>query len=206
MGTMTGVRDDPHSSPGPGPEAATGSLPGAGPPRSPAQRGRIPTEQGRAIAQMYVAGAPLTMIAAVFGRTPHGIQAALDGHLAPVVEEVRGRVMREVACHQFEMMAMLPLARSVVQGGLASADERTRLDTARWLIDAQVPKPITRTEQDLRISGHVNHDVSGVLEQIGSHLAALRSANTGRDLLARVKTGAEALPRLLIPAPTDDAA
>jgi len=164
-------------------------------------------ETGNSIARMYVSGAPLSMIASTFGRSVSGIKLAIETHLAPTIEEVRGQVMREVAMHQFEMLAMLPLCRSVVQGGLSSADERTRLDTARWVIEATVPKPVSRSESDIRLTGNVNHDVSGVLEQIGTSLAAIRSANNGRDPLARVKTGADALPRLMIPpSPTDDAA
>jgi len=186
-----------------------GSLPAVEPRAPRAHPGKLSPEQGQAVARMYVNGASLGAIASALGRTPHGIRSALDTYLAPVVEQVRALVLRECAVHQFEMLGMLPQARAVIQGGLASADEPTRLNTARWLIEATVPKPVARSEAEIRLSGSVTHDVSGVLEQIGTHLAALRAANVGRNPLARVRSGLDALPRLPAPSssePEGDAA
>jgi len=184
------------------PATEVGSLPAVEPRAPRAHPGKLSPEQGQAVARMYVNGASLGAIASALGRTSHGIRSALDSYLAPVVEQVRALVLRECAVHQFEMLAMLPQARACIQGGLASADEPTRLNTARWLIEATVPKPVARSEAEIRLSGSVSHDVSGVLEQIGTHLAALRAANVGRNPLARVRSGLDALPRL--PAPTSE--
>lgn len=160
-----------------------------------------------AIARMVVMGAPVSTIASVVGRSPSTLYAAMQsGPLAEKIESVRGEVIRQTATHYFELLAMLPFARVAIQGGLASQDERCRLETAKWLHTTVVPAPSTRSEVDLRVSGALNHDVTGILEQIGLRLGEIRAANAGRDPLARVRTGPEALPRVALPAMSDDAA
>lgn len=185
------------------------SLPDAGslaPPDPRLGAHRMSEATRDAIARMIVMGAPVSTIAATTGRTSSTIYAAMQsGPLAEKIEQVRGEVIRQTATHYFELLSMLPSARVAIQGGLASQDERCRLETAKWLHTTVVPTPTARQEVDLRVSGGLNHDVTGVLEQIGTALATIRQANVGRDPLARVRTGPEALPRVAL-LPTGDPA
>ena len=190
-----------------GPAQADASPVAAGPPL-PRTRQPMSDATRDAIARMIVMGAPVSTVAAVTGRRADTIHAALQsGPLAERVEYYSGEVIRQIATHKFELMAMLPQARVAIQGGLASQDERCRLETSKWLHEVCVPKPVARAEMDVRLSGGMTHDVSGVLEKIGTSLTAIRELNAGRDPLARVRTGPEALPRVaLLPSPEGDAA
>jgi len=153
---------------------------------------------------MYVSGVPLTTIAAVVGRAPSALYNAIHGDLAGKVEEMRGLVLRETASHYFEMLSMLPQARVAIQGGIISADEQTRLTTARWLIETVVPKPPARQEH--HHSGSLAVDLSGILTDINSKMATLVEANPGgrEAALARVRTGPAALHHPTTPTVLDE--
>jgi len=160
---------------------------------------------------MLVAGHPVTTIAAAVGRTPGAVRAALDGELAPKVEEVRALVYRETAVHFFEMLALMPQARLAIQQGLLSVDEKLRLDTAWRLLEATIPKPAQRQEH--HHSGSLAVDLSGILTSINEKAGELLEANPGgrTAALARVRTGPDALPRPVLAAlesgePTPDTA
>ena len=179
------------------PHPVTGLTPERAPSPNPAPRGPMSEATMDAVARMHVAGATSRMIGGAVGRSPESIRSALEGSLAGKVEEVRGLVIRETATHYFEMMAMLPQVRAVLQGGLVSPglEERVRISLAQWFHETLVPRPAQRQEHDVHLSGGVDHNVTGLLAQIGTDLAALREENLGVNPLARVRTGPEALLR-----------
>jgi hypothetical protein len=161
-----------------------------------------------ALARMHVAGATATMMSAATGRSPGSIRQFLDGPGADRVERIRGLVLRETATHYFEMMALLPQVRHVLQGGLTSPglEEKVRIELAKWFHETLVPRPAQRSEVSMHLTGSIEHDVSGVLAEIGRDLALLRAEQAGHDPLARVRIGDEALPRMALVEPGPDAA
>jgi flagellar biosynthesis component FlhA len=167
-------------------------------------RGAIAHHVLDTIARMMVSGAPYSLIAAATGLTVERVRnaAAVNQGLKERVEVVRAEVFRNLTAHHYELMGMLPEVRAAISSGLRSQDEPTKLATAKWLHEAVVPKPIQRTETDHFHTGNVQqqHDVSGVLVEVGKSLAALAQAQVGKaSYLERVKSGPDALPRVAAP-------
>lgn len=144
---------------------------------------------------MVVQGRPLNLIAMAVGRSPNAIRRMIGGSLAPKIEEVRALVLRETSAHWFEMLAMLPQARLNMQSALLSQDEQTRVSMSKWLHERIVPPPTQHHEVEQTI--HLGEGVTELLTAMNDRLADIARDNAGRDPLARVKTGADALPRVL---------
>lgn len=209
-----------HSSPAPG---HSGSLPGAGssraedgalgaspPPLTAYQLappvGSLSATQADAVARMVVQGRPLQLIAMAVGRSPESLRRMIAGSLRPKIDEVRAQVMREVSAHWFEMLAMLPQARQNMQSALLSPDESTRVAMSKWIHERIVPPPAAQQEVEHTI--HFGEEVAGLLAAMNDRLAEIQAANKGRDPLARVRSGPDALPRPVIvhPSSSDDTA
>lgn len=185
------------------PEGAHGpgsSLPQAGPPPASytalGPRGPLSEAQKDAVARLVVQGRPLNMIAMAVGRSPEAIRRMIDGSLKPKIEEVRAQVIRETSTHWFEMLAMLPQARQNMQSALLSADERVRVDMTKWVHQAIVPQPAQVHETEVNVN--LGEGAVQLLSEMNERLLELASANRGRDPLARVRTGPEALPRAVV--------
>lgn len=186
-------------------ELEADEAPGSANPRSPsdAPRGRPPGTVAlndmakNAIVRMHLNMVPIKTIAATFNRSPEAIRQMLAGPLAERLEEAQGTIARALATHQFELLEMLPEAARAFRQSLTGLDEKLRFEAAKWLHDAVVPKPTTRTELDIHHSGAVQHDVSGVLESVSKAVAELAATQTNLSstALARVRSGEDALPR-----------
>lgn len=193
-----------HPPSGP-PETVAASLPAGEPPSAgPLPRGSLSAAQADAVARMVVQGRPINTISMAVGRSPESLRRMIAGSLRPRIEQIRAEVMRETSAHWFEMLAMLPQARLNMQTALMSQDEKVRVDMSKWIHEAIVPRPAQHQEVEHTV--HLGDEVSGLLEAMNARLAAITSANAGRDPLARVKTGPEALPRAvtILPSPGGD--
>lgn len=179
---------------GAGDSSAPSQLPSAADLASP--RGPLSAAQADAVARMVVQGRPLNLIAMAVGRSPQSLRAMIAGSLRPKIDEVRALVIREVSAHWFEMLAMLPMARQNMNSALLSQDERTRVDMSKWVHERIVPPP--SQQQEVEHTVHFGEEVQSLLSAMNDRLADIQRANVGRDPLARVRTGPEALPRPVV--------
>jgi len=150
-----------------------------------------------AVARAAVLGHSMVAIGHMVGRDPDAIRHMLDTSLADHVERARAQLFKFTVSHQFEMIEMLEDARAGIRQGLSSADERTKIDTSKWLIENLVPKPTTKVEVDAHHTGSVTHDMTPLMEGMGASLAAIAAAREGKpDPLARVRPGSQAITRV----------
>jgi len=150
-----------------------------------------------AVARAAVLGHSMVAIGHMVGRDPDAIRHMLDTSLADHVERARAQLFKFTVSHQFEMIEMLEDARAGIRQGLSSADERTKIDTSKWLIENLVPKPTTKVEVDAHHTGSVTHDMTPLMEGMGVSLAAIAAAREGKpDPLARVRPGSQAITRV----------
>lgn len=164
--------------------------------------GPLSASQADAVARMVVQGRPLSLIAMAVGRSPEAIRRMIGGSLRPKIDEVRALVIRETSAHWFEMLAMLPQARANMQSALLSADEQTRVSMSKWLHERIVPAPVQ--QQEIEHTVHLGEDVAQLLGAMNERLAEIQTANAGRDPLARVRTGPDALRRTVTIVPSDE--
>lgn len=161
-----------------------------------------------AIARMIVTGAPTSLISASVGLPEAEIRRALESNseLRERVLVVRGQVFKAQVMHHYEMMALLPEVRNVFAASLRSQDERLKLDSAKFLHDSIMPKPVQRQETEhthnLNGGGVVPPEVTAAFSKIGDALGKIAEAQAGRPSFEdRVKQGPEALPRVAPQAP-----
>jgi hypothetical protein len=152
------------------------------------------------VARLTIQGRPLSLIAMAVGRPPDALRRMISGSLRPRIEALRAQVMRETAAHWFEMLAMLPQARANMQTALLSNDEKIRLSTSQWIHEQLVPRPTQTHEVEHNV--HFGEEVTGLLEAMNRQLGEVRDAQGGRDPLARVRTGSEALSRPVLVLPS----
>lgn len=163
-------------------------------------------EGEEAACKLAAHGMDAESIAPVLGERLTTVARALNKKIAQRrIAFLRGQVLLREIEHGFALPEMLPQARAALIDVMQTGDLKERSVAARWLHGALVAKPVQQTRTQIEVSGKLQHDLSPVLEQIGKHLAAIRSANVGRDPLARVRSGSEALVRPQIEAGESDA-
>lgn len=145
---------------------------------------------------MVIQGRPLSLISMAVGRSEESLRRMIPGSLRPRIDEIRAQVMRETATHWFEMLAMLPQVRLNIQNGLLSQDERVRLEMTRWVHERIVPPAAVRQEVEHTV--HFGEEVQLLLGAMTEKLEAIRRDNVGRDPLAAVRRGSDALPRAVV--------
>lgn len=159
-----------------------------------AARGPLSAAQADAVARLVVQGRPLNLIAMAVGRSPEAIRRMMSGQsLRTKIDEVRALVLRETSAHWYEMLAMLPQARANMQLALLSTDESVRVSMSKWLHERIVPAPTQ--QQEVEHTVHFGEEVTQLLTAMNDRFAVIDAAQEGRDPLARVRTGPEALRR-----------
>jgi hypothetical protein len=166
--------------------------------------------QRDALARMVVAGVPRRVIASHLRRSAKSIARHLSSpKTLERVDYYQGQALDHLSRHYFGMLDMLDDARMRIHQGINSQDARLAVETSKWLIDAVMPK-VDRHEVEHTVTAEVGADLSNVFGRIADSLEAITTANAGRDPLARVRTGPNALPRptvaLAPTSSTDDAA
>ena len=192
----------------PGEQSKAAASPPASPPAKPKamlrRRPAMSPDNIETVARMMVTGAPVPAIAAAIGWSKHALRAALDGHkgLQRRCDSLKGDLLRANADHHVEMMEMLPNTRRAIRDGLTSKRQDLQLQTAKWVHETLISKPAQRTEANLHVSGTLKHDLTGVLEQIGTALVKIqKSQGKGLD---RVLPGSRAIIRPQLPSSLDD--
>jgi len=158
------------------------------------------------LVRMEMAGASVAMMAEATGLTPATIRRHLQADTGPVAErreQIQGLVLDATATHHFEMLGMLRQARTNIQGGLESGDEKERTRVAQWLIEHVAPRPAQK------VDNHVNLTASPELVEMMSSIArsaqALAEARAGVTTL-RVRSGKDALPTPVLEAVAKESA
>ena len=163
--------------------------------------------QIEAVARMQVAGASVAQIAAAVGVTPATIRRHLaepTGKVAERLEAVQGIVLQATATHYFEMLGMLEQARTNIQGGLCSGDEKERNKLSMWLIEHVAPRPAQRIDNNVNLTA--SPELTEAMGSIARSAQMLAEARAGVTTL-RVRSGTEALPTPVLEAMNkDDAA
>jgi hypothetical protein len=159
---------------------------------------KLSKHQIDAVARMVVAGQPINLIAASVDRTPQALHHHLStsAELQEAVEAQKARFYRGVVSSFFRHVDMLDIADAAIEEGLNSSDQRLKIETAKWLIQHVTPKPTQQSEVNVNMRGDVTHDISGILQQIGTKLSEVREARSGAAGFERhVRMGPDALPR-----------
>lgn len=167
--------------------------------------GQVPTArlsdyQRNAIAMMAVGGLPVSEIALAVGRTPASIRRYIteDPDILRRMDQLRTRVVRDLAVHKFEMVERLRQARAVIDEGLNAPDLRLKLDTAWKVIKEAVPPQAERVE--VSVSAESKQEVALGMVNLTASVTELREAlakrvGNGKDHIVEELPGPIALPK-----------